>query len=203
MRENRGKEKLAEVNLTRLQAWIDSGRIDPKLPIGPKELIRSGLVGRLPDGIKLLAHGRHDKVGEGVPILKQPIDITVSRASARAIAAIEAAGGKVVTRYYTKDAIRNLIRGKAVNSDEPLPVGRQYVARELKKLREGPYLYRLPDPVGRWHIEYYRDPAHRGYLSHQLKPGESPSLYFKVPGTEVVKKAAKAKKQATSDKRLF
>lgn len=127
----------------------------------------------------------------------------MSRASASAIAAIEAAGGKVVTRYYTKEAIRNLVRGKAVNTGAPLPVGRQFVARELQKLKEGPYMYRLPDPVGRWHIEYYRDPAHRGYLSHQLKPGESPSLYFKVPGTEVRKKTAKAKKQEMGDRKLF
>lgn len=161
-------------------------------------------MGRVPDGIKLLAHGRYDKPkgGDG-PILKQPIDITVSRASATAIKAIEAAGGKVVTRYYTRDAIRNLLSGKAVNTKEPLPVGPKFVERVLKKAREGPYLYRLPDPVSRWHIEYYRDPAHRGYLSHQLKPGESPSLYYKVPEAVLKKKKATAKKQERSDTRLF
>ena len=30
--------------------------------------------------------------------------------------------------------------------------------------------------------EYYRDPAHRGYLSYMVKEGESPSLFFKKPG---------------------
>lgn len=170
-------------------------------PITPKELIRSRLIGNIPDGIKLLAHGRYDKVTG--PILKQPIDIMVSRASAEAIKAIEAAGGTVVTRYYTKEAIRNILKGKAVNTGEPLPVGPEFVQPVLQKARAGPYLYRLPDPVSRWHIEYYRDPAHRGYLSHQLKPGESPSLFFKVPGEVVKKKAAKVKKQEVGDKKLF
>lgn len=195
---------MAEINLTRLQLWIDAGRIDASKPIGPKELIRSRLVSRVPDGIKLLAHGRFDKPkgGDG-SILKQPINITASRASASAIKAIEAAGGTVVTRYYTREAIRNLLSGKAVNTTEPLPVGPQFVKPILEKVREGPYQYRLPDPVGRWYIEYYRDPAHRGYLSHQLKPGESPSLYYKVPEAVVKKRKASKKKQERSDTLLF
>lgn len=192
---------MAEVNLTKLQTWIDGGRIDPSKPITPKELLKSRLVSRLPDGIKLLAHERWADLGDG-PILKQPIDIMVSRASAKAIEAIEAAGGKVVTRYYTKAAIRNMVRGTAVNTGEPLPVGPEFVEGALQKAREGPYLYRLPDPTSRWHIEYYRDPAHRGYLSHLLKPGETPSLFFKVPGQEVKKKASQVKK-VTKDKKLF
>lgn len=176
-RQHSGKEDMAEVTVTRLQQWIDSGRIDPKKPIGPKELIKAKLVNRLPDGIKLLASGRFEKAH-----LKQPIDIIVSRASQQAIAAVEAAGGRIVTRYYTKDAIRRLCRNQSENSWTPLPVGKEHVAEELRKLRSGPYKYRLPDPVNRWDIEYYRDPAHRGYLSHQLKPGQSPSLFFNVPG---------------------
>lgn len=195
-----GKEDLAEVNLTRLQAWIDAGRLDPTKPITPTELIRCRLVGSVPDGIKLLAHGRY----EPKPQLKQPLEITVSRASKSAITAVEAAGGKIVTRYYTKNAIKNLLLGKSVHSDTPLPVGKEFVAEQLAKARANGYKYRLPDPVGRWHIEYYRDPAHRGYLSHQVAPGETPSLFFKVPDEVAKKKAAKmAKKSAKGDKTLF
>lgn len=40
---------------------------------------------------------------------------------------------------------------------------------------------RLPDPVSRKAIEYYRDPAHRGYLSYQVGQGQGPSLFFKAP----------------------
>jgi large subunit ribosomal protein L15 len=58
--------------------------------------------------------------------------------------------------------------------------------------------YRLPDCTGREDMEYYRDPAHRGYLSHTLAPGESPSLFFKPPrdDKEVKAKVDKAKQQA-------
>lgn len=192
---------MAEVSVTRLQAWIDAGRINPTKPISPKELIKSKLVRGTPDGIKLLASGRFEKAH-----LKQPIDITVSRASAKAIEAVEAAGGKIVTRYYTKDSISRLLKGQSVNTVEPLPVGEEHVERVLQEARESPFLYRLPDPTSRWHIEYYRDPAHRGYLSHQLKPGESPSLYFKVPSEVVGTKKAKAKKTEETrngDKLIF
>lgn len=168
---------MAEVTVTRLQAWIDAGRINPKKTIGPAELIHARLVSGKPDGIKLLASGRYETAH-----LKQPIDIVVSRASAQAIKAVEAAGGQIITRYYTKDSIRRLVKGESVNSKTPLPVGPEHVQAELAKLRSGPFKYRLPDPVSRWHIEYYRDPAHRGYLSHQLEPGQSPSLFFRVPG---------------------
>ena len=42
--------------------------------------------------------------------------------------------------------------------------------------------YRLPDPTSRKDLEYYRDPAHRGYLSHLVPEGEGPSLFYKTPG---------------------
>ncbi|PSR81106.1 hypothetical protein BD289DRAFT_507717 [Coniella lustricola] len=200
---NHGKENIAHINLSRLQAWIDAGRLDASKPITPRELIKAKMIGRIPDGIKLLAHGRYEEPQEGEALIKQPIDICVSRASEQAIKAIEAAGGKVVTRYYTKEAIRNLIAGKSVNTTMPLPLGKQFVAPALEKLNAAPYLYRLPDPVGRWHIEYYRDPAHRGYLSHQLKRGESPSLFFQVPSKKLKKKVVKAKTAEQLDKKLF
>jgi len=50
------------------------------------------------------------------------------------------------------------------------------------------FKYRLPDPASRKDIEYYRDPAHRGYLSYQVAAGHGPSLFFKTPGTGTVKK---------------
>lgn len=187
---------MSEVNLDRLQAWVDAGRIDPTKPITPKEIIQSGLLGRPKDGVKLLARGS--------TTLHMPLEIVVSRASAAAIEAVEKAGGKIVTRYYTKSSIVRLLKGESVHTAEPLPVGEQHVEEVLEQARSGPHKYRLPDPTSRWDIEYYRDPAHRGYLSHRLKPGESPSLYFKVPGEQIAKKAVKAKKKMEQgDSRLF
>lgn len=187
-----------ELNLDRLQAWIDAGRIDPTKQITPREIIKSGVVGHnIKDGIKLLARG-----GES---LTTPIDIMVSRASASAIKAVEATGGKIVTRFYTKEAIRRLVKGQSTHTDKPLPVGAEHVEGVLAQARTAKkHFYRLPDPTGREDIEYYRDPAHRGYLSHTLKPGESPSLYFKVPGTAAIVKKPLSKEKAEEEaNRLF
>lgn len=190
--------KMSEVNLDRIQSWIDAGRLDPTKQITPRELFISGCIGNtIRDGIKLLAGGKES--------LRTPIDILVSRASAGAIEAVEAAGGKIVTRYYTHESIRRLVEGQSASTDKPLPVGAEHVDAVLEKHRAGPHMYRLPDPTSRWEIEYYRDPAHRGYLSHTVKPGESPSLYFKVPGErKVAGSAEKAKKKAAEEEnKLF
>lgn len=186
---------MSEVNLDKLQLWIDQGRIDPTKRITPKELIQSKLVGSIKDGIKIL--------GRNPEALKQPLDIMVSRASASAIAAIEAKGGKIVTRYYTKASIKRLVQGKSISTDVPLPVGPEHVQGVLEKVRKGGFFYRLPDPTSRWDIEYYRDPAHRGYLSHQLQPGESPSLYFRVPPSKLAKRGKKAKSAQAEDVKLW
>lgn len=170
---------MAEVNLNKLQDWINQGRIDPTKPITPKELVESRLVGSPKEGIKLLARGSE--------FLQQPINIMVSKASASAIQAIESQGGKIVTRYYTALSIKRLLSGESINTDKPLPVGKEHVEAVLAEKKSLGYKYRLPDPTSREDIEYYRDPAHRGYLSFQLKEGESPSLYFKVPGEKKIK----------------
>lgn len=184
--ESSRADKLSEVNLDRIQTWIDQGRLDPTKPITPKELIESRLIGSPKDGVKILSRGSE--------YLKQPIHVMVSRVSASAIQAIEAAGGSVVTRYYTRLGIRRLLSGESVNTDKPLPQGKEHVEAVLAEARKGPFRYRLPDPTSRWDMEYYRDPAHRGYLSFQLKEGQSPSLYFKVPGVQKIKSPVKEKK---------
>ena len=171
---NSHKLDMTEINLDRIQKFIDDGRLDPQKQITPKELWESRLVTRLRDGIKLLARGKED--------LKTSINIMVSRASAEAIEAVEAAGGKIVTRYYTKDSMSRLIRGEAINSDKPLAVGEKHVPRVLQKMESMDKHYaRLPDPTSRRDLEFYRDPAHRGYMRHLVKPGHSPSLFYKVP----------------------
>lgn len=178
---------MAKVNLDKLQEWIDAGRIDPTKRISVKELVDSNLVGNPRDGIKILARGKE--------CIRQPLDILVSRASTAAINTIEAAGGKVVTRFYTADSMRRIVQGKSENTDKPLPQGAEHVSGVLAEVRARGFRYRLPDPTSRKDIEYYRDPAHRGYLSHTVKPGESPSLYFKVPTAKpvVATKVAKEK----------
>ena len=66
------------------------------------------------------------------------------------------------------------------------------------------YLYRLPDPIKRKDLEYYRDPAHRGYLAHTVPDGQSPSLFWKVP--KVVEKGQKGmvrRKAKLAENRIF
>ncbi len=73
------------VNLNRLQAAIDAGRLDPKKPIDMTALQGAGLINNPRDGVRLLAKGE----------LKTKVDITVSGASKAAVAAVEKAGGSV------------------------------------------------------------------------------------------------------------
>jgi large subunit ribosomal protein L15 len=68
------------------------------------------------------------------------------------------------------------------------------------------FKYRLPDATGRKDIEYYRDPAHRGYLAYTVKEGESPSLFFKPPGEAKDRKKQSARRdaaKASADNKLF
>jgi large subunit ribosomal protein L15 len=46
---------MAEVNLDRLQSWVDQGRLNPSRPITMIELYKSGCVSSIRDGIKLLS----------------------------------------------------------------------------------------------------------------------------------------------------
>lgn len=184
---------LAPVNLDRIQEWIDQGRIDPTRPITIRELAKSRCIHQTKDGVKLLGRGASEaEEGEKQNVLKQPIHVIVSRASASAIAAIEAAGGSVTTRFYTRASIARIMRCEthpfvssawsAESASEALTkaAGIEEV-NESKIMKEMGFKYRLPDPTKRRDIEYYRDPAHRGYLSHLLKPMEGPSLFFRSP----------------------
>jgi large subunit ribosomal protein L15 len=76
----------AAVNIGRLQRAIDAGKIDVKQSVNAAALIGAGVVSRPKDGIRLLAKG----------VLNTQVDIEVTGASKAAIAAVEAAGGKVV-----------------------------------------------------------------------------------------------------------
>ncbi|KKK15829.1 hypothetical protein P175DRAFT_0514718 [Aspergillus ochraceoroseus IBT 24754] len=224
---------LAPANLDRIQEWIDQGRIDPTRPITVRELAQSRCIHQTKEGVKLLARGGGGGGGGGGSSLKQPIHIVVSRASASAIAAVEAAGGSVTTRFYTKSAIARIMKREmhpfvsmawatesgsealqqailgaaqdgvdivadsaadsAAAAAAPVASLEGTALTEAKVMQEMGFKYRLPDPTKRRDIEYYRDPAHRGYLSHLLKPMEGPSLFFRSPVER--KSAAGVKKE--------
>ena len=162
------------LNLSKLTDWILQGRIDPARPITPRELWDSRCIASPKDGIKLLATGK-----ENLPADIQ-LNIIVSRASASAIAAVEAAGGKVQTRYYTPFALRKIIRGQMDPVHSLQSSLDEKVWGQKRQIGEG---YRLPDPTARKEREYYRDPEKRGYLTHTVLEGQGPSLFFRPPGT--------------------
>jgi large subunit ribosomal protein L15 len=78
---------LNEVNLGRIQAAIDAGKLDATRPIDVAALMEAGVVGRPRDGVKILGNGE----------LKAKADFEVYGASKSAVEAIEKAGGSVKT----------------------------------------------------------------------------------------------------------
>lgn len=80
------KKEFAPLNLDRLQAAIDAGRIDPKKTVDLPALRAAGLIGKRKDGIRLLARGE----------LKTAVTLEVDSASKAASEALEKAGGTLV-----------------------------------------------------------------------------------------------------------
>jgi large subunit ribosomal protein L15 len=87
------RKNFVVVNLNRLQAAIDAGRLDPKKPVDMAALQGAGLINNPRDGVRLLAKGE----------LKTKVDITVAGASKAAAAAVEKAGGSL-TVLAAKDS---------------------------------------------------------------------------------------------------
>ena len=80
------KKVFAPLNLDRLQAAIDAGRLDASKTVDLPALRAAGLIGKRKDGIRLLARGE----------LKTAITLEVDSASKAAGEAVEKAGGKLV-----------------------------------------------------------------------------------------------------------
>lgn len=150
-----GRDQPEHVNLGHLQAAIDNKRIDATQPISMRHMAEAGLISQIPaGGIKLLAGTRGlvaDKPEEDENILRQPITISASRASKTAISMIEELGGTFVAQYYPKNALKVLTKPSYT----------------LKRFARIPL---RPRPIARRHIEYYRDPANRGYFQDSVAP---------------------------------
>jgi large subunit ribosomal protein L15 len=83
--KNPFRKHFVVINLGRLQAAIDAGKLDPKKTLTAASLNEAGLVGAVGDGVRLLAKGE----------LKAKLTIEVAGASKAAVAAVEKAGGSV------------------------------------------------------------------------------------------------------------
>ncbi|WP_370674611.1 50S ribosomal protein L15 [Pleomorphomonas sp. PLEO] len=84
---------LNEISLTKVQAAVDAGKLDAKVPVTVEALVSAGLLRRTLDGVRVLG-------GE----IKSALTFEVVGASAPAIAAVEAAGGKVTVSVAAKKA---------------------------------------------------------------------------------------------------
>ncbi|MGE0718692.1 MAG: 50S ribosomal protein L15 [Alphaproteobacteria bacterium] len=74
------------INTGRLQKAIDAGRLDAGQPIDADVLRKAGVIGKVKDGVRLLAKGE----------ITAAVTISVAGASAAAVAAVEKSGGKVI-----------------------------------------------------------------------------------------------------------
>ncbi|UTW56968.1 50S ribosomal protein L15 [Kordiimonas sp. SCSIO 12603] len=79
------KKDFQVLNLGRLQKAIDAKKVDAGKAITIETLVEAGVVGKVVDGVRLLAKGE----------LTAKVDITVTGASKGAVEAVEKAGGKV------------------------------------------------------------------------------------------------------------
>jgi large subunit ribosomal protein L15 len=95
------------------------------------ELIKSGVCGKVIDGITLLATG-----GE---FFKSKINLNVTRASLSAIKIIEEKGGSVTTTYTDRKVIHALLNPKKYYSIPEIfvPTSRRMIARYISEDRRG------------------------------------------------------------------
>ena len=78
--------KYNAVRLDRIQTAIDAGKLDHKAVIDVDALVKAGVVRRAKDGVRLINGGE---------FTAKKVSFKVAHASAGAVAAIEAQGGKV------------------------------------------------------------------------------------------------------------
>ena len=81
------RKNYVEVNLGRLQTAIDAGKLDASKPVDIAALLGAGVISKPRDGVRILAKGE---------LRAKKVEIHAAGASKAAIAAVEAAGGKIV-----------------------------------------------------------------------------------------------------------
>jgi large subunit ribosomal protein L15 len=96
-------KKFNELNLGKIQAAVDSGRLDGKKPITVEALKEAGLIRRAKDGVRLLGTGE----------IKGKFAFEVTGASQGAIKAVEAKGGTVTLKSITGRAEPEINKIKA------------------------------------------------------------------------------------------
>ena len=168
-------EPMVPINVGTLQDYIDMGRLVPPKGTGPddptltlKDLVDAGLTkaSTVKHGIKLL--------GKGSQRLRTPIKIEASRASAKAIAAIERAGGSVTTVHYNRLALRALLKPEKfgvheIEAEADAAEGsEEEVDADGEVIKVGRVLPRRARPPPNL-MPYYTSYEKRGYLSPEVQ----------------------------------
>ena len=91
---SRNRKSFAVINLGLIQKFIDAKKIDIKAEITEEALVASGALRRVKDGVRVLAKGE----------LTSKVNISVTGASAGAVAAVEKAGGKLTVKAPKAEA---------------------------------------------------------------------------------------------------
>jgi large subunit ribosomal protein L15 len=81
------RKNYVEVNLGSLQAAIDAGKLDGAKPVDVAAMMNAGLISKARDGVRILGNGE---------LTAKKLEIHAVGASKSAVAAVEAAGGKIV-----------------------------------------------------------------------------------------------------------
>ncbi len=82
---SRVKNDYAEVNLAKIQQFIDAKKLDVKGTIDEAALVKAGVIRRVKDGVRLLGKGE----------LTAKVTLNITGATKSATEAVEKAGGKV------------------------------------------------------------------------------------------------------------
>ena len=91
--KNPFRKRFVVVNLSTLQRAVDAGKLDPAGTVNADAMRTAGVIRRARDGVRLLAKGT----------LTSALTVEVAGASVAAVAAVEKAGGRVVTTAGAAD----------------------------------------------------------------------------------------------------
>ncbi|PXF43361.1 50S ribosomal protein L15 [Gracilariopsis chorda] len=104
---------IIDVTLGRIQRFVDTGRLDANAEIGLKQLVDSGCVRRIKDGLRLV---------EGGPGSCSSLRVRVTECSPVAAERVVEKGGQVCLAWYNKLGIRATVKPfKWTDQGLPLP----------------------------------------------------------------------------------
>lgn len=155
------KRQYPPISLHTLQLMIDMGRLDAKAPIDLAALSNTKIYNIKPEH----HHFGVNLTDEGIDSFKAKVNIEVQWASEQVIAAVERNGGVITTAYFDINSVCALINPKAFfESGSPIP-------------------RRMFPPKNA--IDYYTNPANRGYLADPQKVAEERLVLSQKYGYEL------------------